>query len=183
MNQAFGAFLGAIAGAVVALTTSIITNIVSTRNERAKSEAAKHAAHVEALRGSVATVFSYFFAIQHAINWLTWIAKFDPSALDAESIKSYDNEVHDAMPKLLGAMATVASLNLNVYDDLQQLCERLYDLDRTVAVSLRAPGTVEATEAAHHELERSWEKARQLERVLPQQVAEFMASAETRAVR
>lgn len=107
---------------------------------------------------------------------MTWIAKYDPSALNADNIKRYDEEVHDAMPKLLGAMATVASLNLNVYEEMQRLCKRLYDLDATVAVSLRASRT---SEHAHHELERGWEEARELERVLPQQVAHFMVAAET----
>src|ERR1700757_2859223 len=100
MSQATAGFLGAILGAAVALITSIITNAVSVRNEDAKTDAAKHAAHIDALRASIATVFSYFFAIQPAINWVTWIAKYDPSALDAASIKGYDEEVHDAMPKL-----------------------------------------------------------------------------------
>lgn len=60
MSEATAGFVGALLGAAVALVTAIITNSVSVFNENRKAKAASNAAHVGALRGSVAAVFSYF---------------------------------------------------------------------------------------------------------------------------
>lgn len=176
MSPTVAALLGAAAGAMAALVGSIVTNLVTVRNERLRHEKAEHAAYIAALREQAAGVFSAMFAIQHAINWVTWFAKNEPSELDEARIRAYDDEVHAAMPKCLGLMTMVASLNLRVYEEIQASCEVIYELDRRVASALHNLGA--DREKALRELRDHWEHVVEIEYTLPRQVAHVMNIAE-----
>lgn len=88
----------------------------------------RRTADVSALRKEVATVFTGIFAIQHAMNWVAWFARHSPNEIDGEIVKRYDTEVHAAYPRLLGALTTVAALNLSMHNELQKILKRVYAL-------------------------------------------------------
>jgi hypothetical protein len=120
--------------------------------------------------------FTELFIVQHAINWITWFAKHDPDVLK-DKIASYDAEVHLAFPKLLGTMATVARLNLRVYEELRPIMQGLYDLDARTAVALRQIKADQ--EAAIRSLRDLWAEARALEMTLPPELARIMQIAQS----
>jgi hypothetical protein len=171
------ALLGALVGAITGLVSATITNFVALRNERTRQEEARRAAYVQALREHTAIAFTELFTVQHAINWITWFAKQDPGVLDDKKIASYDDEVHRAFPKLLGTIATVAGLNLRVYQELRPIMDRLYDLDARTAVALRQ---IEGDQdAAVQSLRNCWAEARELEKTLPPDLARIMEIAQS----
>jgi hypothetical protein len=88
------------------------------------------------LRGRAADVFVQIFAVQHELEWITWHAKNDPSAVDEEMVRSYTANIHAAFPKLLGAMAVFRSLSRGLYDYLVPLTEDLYRLENSVGNAL-----------------------------------------------
>ncbi|WP_211765467.1 hypothetical protein [Kutzneria sp. CA-103260] len=172
MNQAVVALIGAAIGALTVLAGSVITNTVSLRNERSRRKEARLVASTQAIREHAAVAFAEIFVVQHAINWITWLAKHDPAAVDNTAIKAYDDEVHKSLPKVLGAMTIVASLDLSVYDKLLPVYEYIYRLDDRVAIALR--GLTANREQAVRELQDCLTEITQIERRLPRQVADIM---------
>jgi hypothetical protein len=171
------ALLGALIGAVAALVTAVLTNLGALRNERIRQEAAKRADYVQALRAQVGVAFTELFVLQHALNWVTWFAKHDPDALDDRMIASYDADTHRALPRILGAMAMVAALNLRVWRELWPVMQRVYDLEGLVAIELRQVSA--DRNAAIRALQEYLPKAYQLEKDLPPQLARIMEMAES----
>jgi len=128
VNGTTAALAGALIGAATALVSGVLTGYVTLRNERTRNREAKRASHVQAVREHTAVFFAELFAIHHAANWIAWFAEHDSDALDEAMVEFYDTETYRAFPKLLGATAMVAALNLNVYDELKPLMIGVYQL-------------------------------------------------------
>jgi hypothetical protein len=177
LSAATAALLGASIAGTVALASSVLTNLVTLRNERLKQTEARRAAYVEALRKHTGVAFAELFAVQHADNWVSRFAEYDPHAINNEMIKAHHTEVHGAYPKLLGAMASVAALNLRVYEELQPLARRLYDLDHHVSLALRQFG--DDREKTVQSLRDCLRESLVLERDLPEELERIMKVAES----
>jgi len=136
VNATSAALLGTLVGAIVAFAGGGLTNLVSVRNERARHQAGKDAADMENLRRYTADAFTELFALNHAASWITWFAEHDPRAVNQQMTASFDTETNRAFPKLLGAMAMVAALNLRVYLELRPLQEHVFSLWEQVAFAL-----------------------------------------------
>jgi hypothetical protein len=54
------------------------------------------------------------------------VCRYDSVALNREFVKSYDDEIHRAFPKVVGAMAMVASLDLDAHGRMRPILDRLY---------------------------------------------------------
>jgi hypothetical protein len=137
MDNTTAALLGTLIGSSTALISSVLTNLVVLRNERARRDDAKATTDTLHLRQHIAVVFAEMFAVQHAINWIAWHAKHDPDAVDVEMLRAYETAIDNSYPKLLGAMAMVAALDLQIYTLLQPIAKGLYALDEKVAIALR----------------------------------------------
>jgi hypothetical protein len=92
-------------------------------------------------------------------------------------IASYDADTHRALPRILGAMAMVAALNLRVWRELWPVMQRVYDLEGLVAIELRQVSA--DRNAAIRALQEYLPKAYQLEKDLPPQLARIMEMAES----
>jgi hypothetical protein len=66
-------------GSVAAIISAALASFATLRNERARQKEARRAIDVRTLREHTALVFTELFTLQHAINWLTWFAKYDPA--------------------------------------------------------------------------------------------------------
>jgi hypothetical protein len=162
----------AIVGALVALVGVIAARLLQERSER-------RAAAVQELRDRTAAAFNEAFVVQHAIEWLTWHARHDPSSVDGDMKSDYNQLVHRAFPALLGAMAGTAALSMDVYHGLQPVLKRLYTLDEKVALAMRfLDGEVGAREAAIRELSDLYDECMDLLEVLPGLVSQVMALAD-----
>lgn len=165
----------AIVAALVALIGVIGARLLQERSER-------RAAAIHELRDRTAAAFREAFVVQHAIEWLTWHARHDPSSLWGAMKSDYDETVHQAFPALLGAMAGAAALSMDVYDGLQPVFYRLYTLDEKVALETRfLHGDAEARDAAIERLSKLYDESLVLLKVLPDQISQVMAIADPAA--
>jgi hypothetical protein len=82
---------------------------------------------MQALRTQAAEVFRQMFVLQHEMEWITWHAANRPKSLSSEMTGSYESTVHDSYPKVLGAMAVLASMDVGLYYQLTPLMERLFE--------------------------------------------------------
>jgi hypothetical protein len=180
LTAATAALLGASIAGTVALVSSVLTNLVTLRNERFKQTEVRRAAKVEALRKQTGVAFAELFALQHADNWVSWFAEYHPHAINKEMAKAHQTEVHSAYPKLLGAMAIVAALNLDVYRELLPLAQRLYDLDHKVMLALRHID--DDKERAVLSLCDCLRESLKLEHELPPELARIMKIAESKSL-
>jgi hypothetical protein len=126
----------AIIAAIIALFGALVVGVVTLRNESARREAEHQEAALQELRQRAADVFAQLFVVQHEMEWLTWHAVNNPTAVDSQFGKNYEATVHSGYPKLLAAMASVASLDMAVYDYLFPLNEEVYLLESRIAGAL-----------------------------------------------
>ena len=79
--------------AVIALSGTLVASQLTAR-------ASRRAAFVQELRVRTADAFREAFAVQHAMEWVTWHALHDSAALDEAMKREYAAEVHRALPAL-----------------------------------------------------------------------------------
>jgi len=72
--------------------------------------------------------------LHHSIAWFTWYAKNDPEKLDNERVSLYEAETHSVIPKLMGEIAVVASLNPEIWDECVKIVGKLLDFEEEVAI-------------------------------------------------
>jgi hypothetical protein len=157
--------------AFIGLSGVLITNVLTTR-------AMKRNAFVQELRSRTAEVFKQAFVLQHAMEWVTWHAAYEPDALTEKLKQDYATEVHQAFPALQGAMTAAAALSMDVYREMQPILEEVYKLEFDVALALRFVGTEKSAHAkAVTELSALAEPAMSLHTSLPERLGEIMALA------
>ena len=164
-----------------ALVVAIIGLTGTMAASRVTARATRRGAYVHELRGRTGDAFRQAFAIQHAMEWVTWHAKFEPDLLDDVMKRDYSSEVHTALPALLGAMAAVAALSLPVYRGMQPVLESLYNAEHHVALAMRFVSSAgPQREESINQLSELFNDAQNLYRALPEQVAEIMELAAAR---
>ncbi len=94
----------------------------------------------QALRTQAAEVFRHIFVLQHEMEWLTWHAFNRPKNLDSRMTAAYESTVHDAYPKVLGAMAILASMNIDLYQRLAPMVDRIYEMDGEIGSHITGLG-------------------------------------------
>ena len=167
--------LGALIGGGAAVIGAAVTGTVAYRVERSRQEGAAQLASVAALREQMGLAFAGLFTLQHALNWVTWFAKHDADAVNKKMVRAFDDEIHAAHPQILGAFAVVAALNLTIYEELNPLVQRLYDLEHNVAAALHRLGT--DREATIAMLQRYLDAVLDVEEDLPRELARTMKLA------
>jgi hypothetical protein len=137
-------------------------------------QAAKDAANLETLRHYTATAFSELFALNHAASWVTWFAGHAPHAVNQQMAASFDAETHSTFPKLLSAMAMVATVNWRVYEQLRLLQKGVFDLWERVAAALHQESD---PDAALQALRDCLPAAEELDDRLPKELERLMKTA------
>ena len=66
----------------------------------------------------------------HSMTWLTWAS--NTTGLKAERIVSYDQEVHLALPKIMGGVVTVTALEADIGQKANEIALELYALDAEI---------------------------------------------------
>jgi len=161
-----------------ALVVAVIALSGTLAASQLTAKASRRAAFVQELRVRTADAFREAFAVQHAMEWVTWHALHDPDALDEAMKREYAAEVHRALPALLGAIAATAALSLDVYDGMQPILEALYKLEEEVAREMRFVGSHgPPREEAIDGLSALADRAQQLYKDLPIRLAAVMALA------
>jgi uncharacterized membrane-anchored protein YhcB (DUF1043 family) len=145
-----GTVIGIVLTGVIGLAKTKMDASIQERLEKAKAKFSLDNAVAAELRTHVAMVARELFSVQHSIEWL-YSQTDDNSQLTREDKLRYDGEIHTSFPKLLGALATVASLDRQTYDDFFVLAQGLFQIDNDIAKALRgfdaSPGVASAAVA------------------------------------
>lgn len=173
MDSATAALVGAAIGGGVAIIKSFVDSWSQRRLEKAKAEWVRSNAVETELRAHVATVARELLAAQHSMEWLC--ARTDGGAdLSEAAVTRYQDEIHEGFPKLLGALATVSSVDDRVYRELSGLSDRVFELDGLIANALRSfEGSASGASA---EIAKQRSRATELYRELPGSIATIMKS-------
>ena len=92
--------------------------------------------------------------------------------LSAEAVETYHAEIHAIFPKLLGALATVSSLDDRAYWALSKPVEDVFAIDGAIADALRGFSASPTTASA--EVSKRRADATSLYRELPVSIARIM---------
>jgi hypothetical protein len=176
MDSTAAAILGTAIGAIAAIVSAILAGFFAFRNERLKLADARRAASIAALRSAAGAAFEEMFVLQHAMNWITWSAKNSPGDLTGDVLRQYDEEVHRALPRLLGALVKVAALSLPTYEELRKACKAMYDLEESIALAIRE--SRRSNDALFGRVAEKLEAAHDFETTIPRQLARVMTEAE-----
>jgi hypothetical protein len=149
---------------------------VALWNEHRRRREQRESERLAAIRASVADVFKQMFIIQHEIQWLTWHAKHDRAAVNEEMKRSYDKGIHASDPKLLGSLAVLASLDLEMHQRLFKLAKRLYALEGDTARIASRLTRRRSRARAIEELATKEEISDSLWRRLPQEMVRALGS-------
>lgn len=164
--------LGALIGGGAAVVGATVTGTVAYWVERSRQEGTAKLASAAALREQLAVAFTALFTLQHALNWVTWFAKYAADAVNKKMVRAFDEEIHAAHPQILGAMAMVAALDLTVYQELHPLVQELYRVEHDVAAALHRLET--DREATIDMLRRYLDTVLEIEEELPLKLATAM---------
>jgi hypothetical protein len=171
MDAATAGLVGAAIGGGVALLKSVVDGWSQHRLEKAKADWARANVVGTELRAHVANAARELLAAQHSMEWLT--SHTDPgSVLTSAVVENYHTEIHSIFPKLLGALATVSSIDETAYRELAALADRVFELDSAIAGALRKfamSPTLASSEIAELRIE-----ATELYRELPSTIAKIM---------
>jgi hypothetical protein len=177
MDEAGAALLAGGLASAAALLAATLTAFVALKAERQRREQEQATAAAQELRSRAADVFVQMFALQHELEWLTWHARHQPAALDAEMLRSYNTQVHAVIPKLLGTTAVVASLSVSLYSTLSRIGGELFNLDAQVASLLASLGDSAGRQEAIRGLADLNPRAHELYVALPTDLSEAMKSS------
>lgn len=154
----------AVLAAGVALWNEARRRRHDTRLESARLAAERDAERATAVRVAVAGVFTEMLRLQHEVEWLCWHALHDPESVDDEMIGAYDAAVHATVPRMLGSLAALASLDLEAHERVLPVARTVYAFEGQTAlltVQVRRSGEPERSRAAlgeqHAAAERLWE--------------------------
>jgi hypothetical protein len=131
MTDTSAALIAAVLTAAAALAAALITGVYLLRTERLRRKNEQALAAQHELRSRTSAAFAELFALQHEIEWLSWHATKDRTSVDHDVIQDYHAAVHTIFPRLLGAMAGVAALDLDLYEKLRPLAGQLYVVARS----------------------------------------------------
>jgi hypothetical protein len=164
--------------AVGVLIAALLAAAVALFNESKRRRDTRHADDLKELRTWTAEVFGFLFVLQHEMEWITWHAR-RVGEVTPESIKAYEAGIHAAYPKALGAMAVVASIDADLYQDLKIQADSLYDLESRVALAAISVPRGEA----NARLAPLYDEAVAFYTILPLELAKAMRNARISRIR
>jgi hypothetical protein len=165
-------------GGLAALVGALVAGGTALRNETRRRSAGRKDVERQALRTQAAEVFRHIFALQHEMEWLTWHAVNRPKDLNSRMTAAYESAVHDAYPKVLGAMAVLASMNIDLYQRVTPMVDRIYEMDGEIGRHITGLGSRRTRRGSLEKLKQLNEPVKALYVALPPEMAEAMRHAD-----
>jgi hypothetical protein len=151
--DALAPVLGALIGALAGLSGAWITGRRQAALEHEKWLRGISDAFAKDLRTTVKELTTELAKAVHSMCWLCWLAKYGPSRLTQERVRQYDEEMHIALPRIMGLHAVIAGMDGEVHFALAPLVNRAIALDAVIGEAGLSfePGNPEtANELANH---------------------------------
>jgi gas vesicle protein len=182
MDQATAGLIGVGVGGTISAITAIVTSQLTTRNqlrlEKEKAEIARHDTLLKELRSSIAEVARDMLSAYHSMEWVSWYATKGSDLINDELISQYHKEIHNIIPRMLGSLAVVASIDRQAYEELTVLAHKLQQIEDRIAEAFieykRSP------KESLNALARCHEDAFDLHKSLPLEFATIMMSCNRR---
>jgi hypothetical protein len=133
MNPQTAAILGAAIAAIVALSVALYNSWRQSKLEDEKWLRAREDQTDKEFRLAVADLTKKIVQGTHRIIWLAWKAKNEPTNLTEDDFITYDKEMAEIFPDIVGSRIIVAALNRKVHIEITPFVRRLYALDEEVA--------------------------------------------------
>ena len=146
MGAAVVGLIGGIAGAIAGLLGALIAGWQQRLAEaqRWRQERADEIWKEE--RRSLLDLTTLIAIASQAMAWLAWSASTKPLEAVKEEAELYDTRMRELLPKIFSAQAAASGLNDTTYETIQDLVNRLIQLDTflgTKCVELDSdPGTM-----------------------------------------
>ena len=166
-------------GGLAALVGALVAGGVALRNETRRRSTVRQDVERQALRAQAAEVFRYMFVFQHEMEWLTWHAFNRPKNLDSQMTATYETAVHDGYPRLLGAMAVLASMNMALYQRLVPMVDRIYEMEGEIGRLITGLDSRRTRGGSLAKLKQLNEPVKALYVALPPEMAEAMRFADS----
>ena len=177
MDPTTAGLVGAAIGGGITLVKSAVDGWNQQKLERAKADWTRENAVASELRSHIAAVARELLSLQHSMEWLC-SATDSGGELTPEVMNNYHVEIHSAIPKLLGGLATVASLDESTYESLSELADEVFKLDSNLAAALR--GFLDSPPHASQTVAGLRNPITELYKQLPKRIAGVMKSAKLR---
>jgi hypothetical protein len=171
MDAATAGLVGAALGGGVTILKSFVDSLSQRRLEMAKAQWGREGLLDTELRTHVASVARELLSAQHSMEWLCALTDGD-TVLSQAAVDTYHLEIHATYPKLLGAIATVSSLNERAYQDLVVIADKVFAIDNTITEALR--GFQSSPTSASSTVSKQRAAATALYRSLPVSIARVM---------
>jgi len=181
VTQPVAVVVAASIGGFAALVGALVAGAVALRNESRRRAAARQDLAMQALRAQAAEVFRQMFVLQHEMEWLTWHAAHRPNSLNSKITAAYESRVHDSYPAMLGAMAVLASMDLDLYHRLTPLMERLFKAEGQIGDLITGLGSRRQRDSSLAQLKKLKDPITSLYLDLPSEMAKAMKYEPTRA--
>lgn len=178
MDQATNATVIASLTSASAFLAAIIAACVALWNENRKRRQERILARVASVRSCSAEVFKEIFNLQHEVEWLTWHAANNPQRVTGQMIDSYEAAVHETIPRLLGSLSVLASLDVNAYKKLNTIVDDVFTLEGQVARIAAGLGEPSTRSLAIDGLAGRLEESEKLWTTLPLSMAAMMEDSE-----
>jgi hypothetical protein len=117
-----------IAGALIGGASILVAGLLEARRQRLAEQRKE-------VQLAVASLTRTLGEAAHSIQWLAWKAKFTPRELNEAAIASYNKEMHRSLPKILGDLAVVSALDIDLFAKMVALAKELYELDAAMAMA------------------------------------------------
>lgn len=110
----------------------------------------------------------------HSMCWLTWAAREGAEHLKQEQINSYNREMHELFPHITGRLASIAAIDREIFDCLDDVIKDLIDLDWKIGKA--ALRYIEGQAETARELAECHGAASELEENLPLRIVEVVTN-------
>jgi len=140
--EAYGV-IGALVGALIGFSGSVLAIVLTPRAQRALEEAKLRSARQDAMHKEllvrIQTLTADLASAAHSICWLSWAAGH--GTLTKKMITEYDRELHLILPKIIGGVGAVASLDEELAQTAKKLHDEIVGLDANIGAVTAGSGT------------------------------------------
>jgi hypothetical protein len=85
------------------------------------------------LQSLVSQLAVQFSTAVHAMHWVTWFVKEQPSTLTQNRLDKYNDEMRAVLPQIMGTEFAIAIMDEQVGKSVREAVEALYKLDGEIA--------------------------------------------------
>lgn len=149
MDPTTASLIGAGIGALAGLAGGWLNSWRHSKLEYEKWTRSRRDAIEKDTRLALADLAKKIAAGIHAMAWLAWKAKIEPSRLSQDDLTTYDTTMNTLFPDIVGSRVALAALSKEIHDQISPLIQQLYDLDVKIAKtsSLYRDSVSEGTQA------------------------------------